>query len=245
MKRVLTPYESTQLARHGATAAVLSDTTPIEYVTGVAEFCGVELAVNPAVLIPRVETEGLVELALECLSEKMLSAAQVDVIDVGTGSGAVIAILAKHLEQSPVPLYLSASDVSQEALSAAKENIEKLCDTPVKLLRTDLLTDVSGPFDLIVANLPYIPSEAVKKLDKIVINHEPITALDGGGDGFELIRALLRQSSTKLKSSGSVILELDTSHTESFFDEFEDTFNITFFMDCFDRHRFARLDLKN
>lgn len=241
----MTPYEQTQLARHGFSGAPLTDTTPIEYVTGVAEFCGLKFGVNPSVLIPRVETEGLVEISLECISEKITSANQLSIIDVGTGSGAVIISLAKHFEESSLPVQLHATDISEEALKVAKANAQQLTTTPIEFHLTSLLENQKNRFDLIVANLPYIPSEAVKKLDQSVINHEPLLALDGGKDGFALIRKLLTTAPRNLNPHGSLILELDTSHTSEFFADFENQFSITFFNDCFDRHRFARLDLKN
>lgn len=245
MSRVLTPYESTQLARHGSNGMTVSDTTPIEYVTGIAEFCGMEFSVTPAVLIPRVETEGLVEIALECVSEKMLQNESISIIDVGTGSGAVIVSLAKHLEEASLPINLEATDISHQALTVAKQNAIKLTSQAIHFHQTDLLENVSTGFDIITANLPYIPSEAVKVLDESVINYEPLIALDGGNDGFELIHQLLQSSVKHLKPHGNIILELDTSHTTTFFKDFEKDFTITFFNDCFDRHRFARLDLKN
>lgn len=245
MKRILTPYEQTQLARHGSGSTQVNDATPIEYVTGVAEFCGLEFAVNPAVLIPRVETEGLVEIALECISEKLLTVTELKVMDVGTGSGAVIISLAKHLEQTSLSTDFFASDISTDAIKVAKKNATKLTNVPISFHQSNLLEQCSDRFDVITANLPYIPSEAVKKLDPSVVNYEPLIALDGGADGFVLIKKLLQTVSKYLKPQGSVILELDTSHIGPFFREFENEFAITFFNDCFDRHRFARLDLKN
>lgn len=246
--RTLSPYEKTQLVRHGISNNQVTGSIPIEYVTGVADFCGLQLKVTPSVLIPRVETEGLVELALQCIAEKTSSTssnANLSIIDVGTGSGAIIISIAKHLENTSLRYQLSAVDISHAAIDLAKENAARLTTVTIPFTKADLLDGNQARFDLIVANLPYIPSEAVKKLDASVINHEPILALDGGNDGFQLVKRLVIQSKTHLQPRGTIILELDTSHTEIFFDAFKKEFNIEFFRDCFDRHRFVRLDLKN
>jgi release factor glutamine methyltransferase len=242
--RILSPYEKTQLARHNKANADVTGAMPIEYVTGKADFCGLQFTVNPSVLIPRVETEGLVELALQAITEKD-TADTISILDVGTGSGAIIVSIAKHVENSPFKVSASASDLSEAALQVAKQNAENITSLPIQFFISDLLENVTEKFDLITANLPYIPSEAVKSLEESVINFEPLMALDGGSDGFSLVKEFLHQAQPKLKLQGTLILEVDPSHTASFFDHYRNDFRIEFFNDCFDRHRFVRLDLKN
>lgn len=244
-KRVLSPYERTQLARYLSSTASLSGTTPVEYHTGRADFCGLTFHVNPSVLIPRVETEGLVELTLRAVSEKLISdTPTVRILEVGTGSGAIIISLAKHLALSPKPVELHAVDISQAALAVAQKNAQVLVPTQtVTFYQSNLLESVQGQYDIVIANLPYIPTQRLPQLDASVKDHEPLLALDGGNDGFELIARLLETVPQHLTESGTVLLELDIIHNQSFFEPFLADFTLAFFHDCFEKHRFARLDL--
>lgn len=173
---------------------------PIPYLCGTAPFFGLDFTVNPAVLIPRPETEELVELVL---AWARASEAR-DIMDVGTGSGCIAVALAANLPQAKV----QASDRSRAALQVALDNVARLAPGRVALHEGDLLQPVSGPFDIIVANLPYIAADEWSLVDDAVKSYEPMIALDGGADGLDLILKLLQQAPRKLRAGGAVFLEI-------------------------------------
>ncbi|MDA0264332.1 MAG: peptide chain release factor N(5)-glutamine methyltransferase [Chloroflexi bacterium] len=177
---------------------------PLAYILGQREFYGISVVVNPSVLIPRPETEGLVEHALFMAMMGMESRDLV-IADVGTGTGAIAINLAIHLPAARI----FAVDVSDAALDVAAYNIRGhgVADR-VTLAIGDLLDAVPEPVDLIVANLPYIPTGRIPTLQPEV-QKEPLLALDGGPDGLDLVRRLLIQSEDKLKDHGIILLELD------------------------------------
>jgi release factor glutamine methyltransferase len=183
---------------------------PLPYLLGSAEFYGLTLKVNPAVLIPRPETELLVEEALRWLK---LHPERRNAADVGTGSGAIALALAVHIPD----LQVTAIDWSPEALEVARDNvIQHGVSERVRLLKGDILEGYEGELDLICANLPYIPTDTLKELD--VMRHEPRTALDGGPDGLRLIDRLLKQVSNgfrhqndpKDKCRKRILMEIET-----------------------------------
>lgn len=176
---------------------------PVAYLTGEKEFMGLGFAVTPAVLIPRPETELLVETAVTLLR----GVAAPVVADVGTGSGAVAVSLAVLLPAARV----FAVDISTAALTVARENAcrHRVADRVV-FCAGDLLEPFAGNesfFDLIVANLPYVPSEEVAKLPRPV-RREPVLALDGGADGLALYRRLVSQARPLLKPGGHLLFEI-------------------------------------
>lgn len=247
-KRKLTPYESTQLRRYKKVALLDADlgSTPVEYLTGKAEFADLVLEVSPAVLIPRVETEALVARAVELVLTRKYEA----VADVGTGCGAIALGLAHALVQNkktPKNVSIIASDISQDALTVAQQNLDKYSQlaTIVTLTHSDLLESFADhSLDLIIANLPYIPHDILDKLDDSVRSHEPHIALDGGAEGFELIAKFMKQIPTKLRPRGSILLEMDYTHTPDLFKPWNKKFQINFFSDYRDVPRFAQLDLQ-
>ncbi|MDA1127953.1 MAG: peptide chain release factor N(5)-glutamine methyltransferase [Chloroflexi bacterium] len=177
---------------------------PLAYILGQREFYGINVMVNPAVLIPRPETEGLVEHAL-FMALMGMESTDLTIADVGTGSGAIAINLAIHLPAARV----FAVDVADEVLDVASFNIRAhgVADR-VSLAIGDLLDAVPEPVDLIVANLPYIPTGRIPTLQPEV-QKEPALALDGGPDGLDLVRRLLTQAEDKLKDHGIILLELD------------------------------------
>ncbi len=176
---------------------------PLPYVLGHWEFYGVSLRVTTAVLIPRPETELLVETALAWLSKnpKRRRAA-----DIGTGSGCIAVALAKHLPD----LKVTATDISSEALQVARANAEEHgVSERIEFIEGDLLAPLNEPVDVLCANLPYIPTSTLHEL--AVYRHEPAVALDGGPDGLQFIRRLLEDAPRVLTGSGLILLEIEAS----------------------------------
>jgi release factor glutamine methyltransferase len=180
---------------------------PLPYLLESWDFYGLEFEVSRAVLIPRPETELLVELGLAWLGE---NPGPQCAADVGTGSGCIAAALAKY---SP-GLTIYAVDISAAALQVARRNFTRLGVLPqVRPVQGDLLAAVRGPLALICANLPYIPSRTLQ--DLAVRRFEPPLALDGGPDGLRLIEALLEQAVTRLAAGGRLLLEIEISQADS------------------------------
>ena len=180
---------------------------PLPYLIGHWEFYGLDFRVTPDVLVPRPETELLVELALDWLR---LHPARRRVADVGTGSGCIAAAVALHAPQ----VRLLAVDRSLRALRVARENFRRHAVLgQVTLAQMDLLSAAAGPLDLICANLPYIPSATLEGLD--VARYEPRVALDGGADGLDLVRRLLASAPRLVAQGGLLLLEVEAGHGDS------------------------------
>ena len=175
---------------------------PVAYLTGHKEFFGLEFEVNPSVLIPRPETELLVETALQ-LTQGRFSPS---IVDVGTGSGCIAVALARRLPAAQV----WAVDISPQALIVARRNAQRQTVAGrVDLVQADLLQSVAGPFDLIASNPPYVSrSELAATMQPEVARYEPRLALDGGEKGLAVIDRLLAQARTKLKPAGWVLVEI-------------------------------------
>jgi release factor glutamine methyltransferase len=188
---------------------------PLQYLLGRQEFWSIDLKVNPRVLIPRPETELLVEQALLILSATS-PGKRLCVVEIGTGSGAVAISLARELRDG----LIVATDKSGAALGLARENAESagVLDR-IKFVHGDLLGPFrplrdDRPFDLILFNPPYIVSSEIEKLAKEVKDHEPIIALDGGGDGMEFYRRIVSQASLYLRKGGWLLLEVGQGQGE-------------------------------
>ena len=177
---------------------------PLAYILQYKEFYGVNLLVNTDVLIPRPETECMVEHAL-FMALMGMETPELVIADVGTGTGAIAINLAMHLPAARI----FAVDCADAVLDVAAYNIRAHnVGDRVTLGKGDLLEPIPEPVDLILANLPYVPSGRIPDLQP-EIRWEPQPALDGGLDGLDLIRRLLQQAPSKLKEHGIVLLELD------------------------------------
>lgn len=184
---------------------------PSAYILGYKEFYGLVFGVSPEVLIPRPETEHVVESVLQALSNKTTSLSTV-VLDIGTGSGAIAIAVASKSPQSTV----IASDISPAAIKIAYANKSKYPKLHnIEFVIGDLLAWVKGPVDVIAANLPYVPTAVVQTLEPEIRSYEPLGALDGGKDGLDFIRQIVEQAAGLLTSTGSLILELDPSQFDS------------------------------
>jgi release factor glutamine methyltransferase len=179
---------------------------PLPYVLGRWEFFGLNFIVSPAVLIPRPETELLVETAIKWLKTSQDGR----VLDVGTGSGCIAAAIAVNLPG----VYITAVDLSREALLVASKNIKyHAVEDRVFLLQSDLLTPVASQYELICANLPYIREETLVNLK--VSRQEPALALAGGEDGLTLIRRLFAQAAERLRPAGMLLAEIEAGQREA------------------------------
>jgi release factor glutamine methyltransferase len=177
---------------------------PVQYITGQQEFFGLTLKVTPAVLIPRPETEHLVEAVLKLLPTNQ----PLMIADIGTGSGAIAIALAVHLPRAKI----TALDISPEALAIATENARKhsVADR-ISFLRSDLLSALNHEaeaFDAIVSNPPYIAETDRKTLHPQVRDHEPPTALFAGETGLDIYHRLIPQAHKALKPTGLLALEI-------------------------------------
>lgn len=178
---------------------------PTAYLTGRREFYGMEFLVGPGVLIPRPETEHVVEEALRAGRELLRVQDRVTLVDVGTGCGAIALAVARQLPA----LRVLAADRSPAALAVAQLNARRLrLAGRVTFLLGDLLDPVHEPVDIVAANLPYIPTDVIPTLAPEIRDHEPREALDGGPDGLRVIARLLAQAPRHLRAGGVIILEI-------------------------------------
>lgn len=243
MTRKLSPYEKTHLHRFGKADVNIDDygEMPVEYITGQVEFGGQIFTINKDVLIPRVETEEFVNLALEKIAKNKNQ--ELVIADVGCGSGAIGISVWKHLPPQKAKLYLS--DISKAAIAVTKININQLIDEKknMQLLQSDLLESYPEgiKFDLIMANLPYIPSARVAILEDSVKEYEPHLALDGGEDGLKYIKKMVKQAQDKLNPGGVILMEVDYTHDETYLNKKLNLGNMTLKTkrDQFERMRFA------
>lgn len=177
---------------------------PVAYILGAREFYGRSFKVNRDVLIPRPETEHLVDAVIAWLKASQIAAPRI--IDVGTGSGAIAVTLAAEIPDAQV----IAVDVSSRAITVARDNATAL-NTTIDFRESDLLRDVQGPFDVIVANLPYIGLTERPSLAPDVRDHEPSLALFSGDDGLDAIRRLVVEAPRLVADRALLALEIGAS----------------------------------
>jgi release factor glutamine methyltransferase len=203
------PLAEQELAQFRALVQRAGEHEPIAYLTGKAHFFNLEFEVTRDVLIPRPDTETLVENVLQ-LARNQPGFEAPRVLDLCTGSGCIAAAIASRLKNAVVV----ATELSEKAAEVARKNLEKLgLDQRVTVAQGDLfeplktMVDVR-PFDLIVANPPYIPSSAIERLDRNVRDYEPLSALDGGADGLAIHRRILHEAPERLMPEGRIFLEI-------------------------------------
>jgi len=189
---------------------------PLQYIIGYVEFMGLKFKVNKHVLIPRPETELLVEKALNLFKDKICKKYQI--LDIGTGSGNIAICLAKFALNSEIV----GIDISSQVLKVAEENAKlNRVQNRVKLVRSSLFRGLSEDlkFDMIISNPPYIASDEISRLAAEVRN-EPKIALDGGKDGLKFYREIIKESPSYLKTSGTLIMEMGYNQCNSIIDIF-------------------------
>jgi len=181
---------------------------PLQYITGVQEFYGLELQVMPDVLIPRPETEHLVEAALAWAATQP---GTLRIADIGTGSGAIAIALAAHLPSAE----LIATDISPSALAVARSNAERLgFGQRIRFVQGDLLSGVDAEiaaglrFDLVASNPPYIPAGDAAEMQREVVAHEPHTALFAGKLGLDVYQRLIPAAQSALRDGGLLAMEI-------------------------------------
>jgi release factor glutamine methyltransferase len=180
---------------------------PLQHVLGTAEFHGRTFACDKRALVPRPETEQLVELAVELAKAQTAPT----LLDIGTGSGVIALTLALEIPSATI----HATDLSPDALALTAENAARHALTDrVTFHQADLLPPGSAKFDLIIANLPYIPADEIAALSPEV-RHDPHTALDGGPDGLDLNRRLIETAPDRLAPGGALLLEIGLGQADA------------------------------
>ena len=193
---------------------------PLAQILGRQSFYGLDFFVNEDVLIPRADTECLVDLVLEDYADlaKQAGSSSLNILDLCTGSGCIGISVAKHLPYQELLLV----DLSEKALAVAKKNAEKHLGENVTLLQSDLLTEVQGKnFSLLLSNPPYIVSRVIPGLEREVSEYEPKMALDGGEDGLVFYRRIAKEAKAVLLPGARLYLEIGYDQGESVKDIFQ------------------------
>jgi release factor glutamine methyltransferase len=204
------PVTGEQIDRFRALIARRAAREPLQYIVGHQEFFKLTFEVTPDVLIPRPETELVVEAALEVADREQ----SLSILDVGTGSGCIMISLLHELQKADA----TATDISSGALGVARRNAHRHnVSDRVTFIQSDSLSRLtqSAPFSLIVSNPPYIPAEDIAMLQREVREHEPLTALASGADGLDHIRALLRETPPLLRQDGYFIFEIGYGQSDA------------------------------
>jgi release factor glutamine methyltransferase len=178
---------------------------PVARIIGVKEFWGLPLLISPATLVPRPDTETVVEAALEILPAESRGGHVIRIADLGTGSGAILLALLSELPDA----FGVGTDISVAALRTARANATDLgFASRAAFVACDYAAALSGPFDLMVSNPPYIRSADIAALDAEVREHDPHRALDGGVDGLDVYRLIVPEAARLLKPGGALIVEV-------------------------------------
>ncbi len=174
---------------------------PLQHITGEQEFMGLNFKVNEHVLIPRQDTETLVEEALKKIRPDM------QILDMCTGSGCILESILKFAERKGIHMSGTGCDISEEALKVAKENDSRL-QTNAVFIQSDLFEHITEKFDMIVSNPPYIRTEEISRLEDEVKLHDPWIALDGKEDGLYFYRLIVKESVKHIKKGGYLLFEI-------------------------------------
>ena len=202
---------------------------PLQYIEEYIPFYSISLKVDERCLIPRPETEFLIELIKDNIKSPN------KILDVGTGSGCIALMMKSLFPESEV----TGIDVSEDAIELAKENA-KLNSLDVSFLESNLLENVKEKgHDLIIANLPYIPTENLNELDREVIDYEPISALNGGVDGLEVISKLIKEIGDKQYKNINLFLEIDSRKSAETLELLKDWDEVKLLQDLAEKDRYV------
>ena len=196
---------------------------PLQHLTGTQEFMGLEFQVNEHVLIPRQDTETLVEHALEYLEKRRIPSPEgcIRILDMCTGSGCILLSVLRYAEKyirknehctarykaGGLKLEGTGADISEEALEVARQNADALYPA-AELVRSDLFANITGTYSMILANPPYIRTEEISRLQDEVRFHDPVLALDGREDGLYFYRRIVKEAQPHLKRGGVLAFEI-------------------------------------
>ncbi len=215
---------------------------PVAYITGNQEFMKLDFFVNESVLIPRPDTEILIEKIIETVKGNPQS---IRILDLGCGSGAISVSLACYLPDA----FVCSTDISPEAIRIAQINASNHnVNNQVTFLCGDLFAPVKNKFDIIVSNPPYIPTKDIDTLQAEVSNHEPRKALDGGEDGLEFYRRIISEAPEYIKNTGYLFLEIGYDQARdisSLLAERKKYSNIEIFKDLAGRNRVVKAEIKS
>ena len=202
---------------------------PLQYIEEYVPFYSISLKVDERCLIPRPETEFLIELIKDNIKSSN------KILDVGTGSGCIALMMKSLYPESEV----TGVDVSEDAIELAKENA-KLNSLDVSFFKSNLLENVQEKeYDLLIANLPYIPTENLNELDREVIDYEPLTALDGGVDGLEVISKLIKEIEDKHYKNINLFLEIDSRKPTETLELLKDWDEVKLLQDLAEKDRYV------
>ncbi|UCC12269.1 MAG: peptide chain release factor N(5)-glutamine methyltransferase [candidate division WOR-3 bacterium] len=211
----------------------LKNDIPLEYLTKSVQFRDFDISIEPGVFIPRVETEYLIDVIADEITEPPRC-----VLDIGTGSGVLAIALARRYPDSRI----TATDVSHTAIRCARKNIRThRLESRIELVRCSLFDGLIGTFDLIVSNPPYIPSERLGSLPRSVRDYEPRLALDGGPHGIRVIQRILSQAKHYTHETSLIALEIDDNEVSTMRDMLENdrTLSYSLHKDLFGRNRYC------
>ena len=208
-KRTLSPDEAAQVAQFAARRLYGE---PIARITGIKEFWGLQFTLSADTLVPRPDTETIVEAALECLDATGPRSRALRIADLGTGSGAILLAL---LSELPNAVGI-ATDINLAALRTARGNAERNgLAQRAHFVACDYASALSEGFDLIVSNPPYIPSADIADLDIEVRAHDPLRALDGGRDGYDAYRIIAPEAARLLAPGGALVVEVGHDQSDT------------------------------
>jgi len=208
-ERALDPEERERIA---AMAARRLAHEPVARIVGMKEFWGLSVGVSPAVLVPRPETETVVATALAALDRDGDRMRPLRIADLGTGSGALLLALLSELPHA----FAVGTDLSTDALSLARDNAERLgLAARAAFVACDFAGALAGPFDLVVANPPYVASPELAQLAPEVRDHDPLLALDGGPDGLRAYRAIAAETPRLIGAGGHMVVEVGIGQADA------------------------------
>lgn len=192
-----------------------AERVPLQHLTGVQDFMGLTFKVNEDVLIPRQDTETLVENALEMIERECvpLTEGKLKILDMCTGSGCILLSVLIYAERAGKAAEGTGADLSEAALQVAEENAERL-GRRAGFIKSDLFASVAGRYGMILSNPPYIRTKEIEKLQDEVKLHDPGTALDGGEDGLYFYRRITREAGAYLEPGGVLMFEIGWDQAE-------------------------------